>query len=176
MQDTDADPGDTSSLSPFAITALPHRTFDGFWEALIYEDPIGELLLRAFTGAVRKFHDRVTDLGQSAWYKHCPAQRTSWFGQNISGTSSSPKAIESTSIYLLPHEAATSRRGRHFLPHVWSIRRLASDGDEAQLIVVLIDEIDKLVPCRKNVGKKNEPLHTMRVSTSLLIVGYILVY
>lgn len=57
-----------------------------------------------------------------------------------------------------------------------SIRRLASDGDEAQLIVVLIDEIDKLVPCRKNVGKKNEPLHTMRVSTSLLIVGYILVY
>jgi hypothetical protein len=56
------------------------------------------------------------------------------------------------------------------------IRWLASDGDEAQLIIVLIGKIDKLVPCRKNVGKKNEPLDPMRVSTSLLIVGHILVY
>jgi hypothetical protein len=68
MQNTDADPGDTSSLSPFTITALPHRIFDGLCKALIYEEPIRELLLRAFTGAVRRFHGRVTDLGQSAWY------------------------------------------------------------------------------------------------------------
>jgi hypothetical protein len=35
--------------------------------------------------------------------------------------------------------------------------------DEPQLIIVLIDEIDKLVPCRKQVVRKNEPLDTVRV-------------
>jgi SpoVK/Ycf46/Vps4 family AAA+-type ATPase len=49
-----------------------------------------------------------------------------------------------------------------------TIRQLASiDSDEAQLVIVLIDEIDKLVPCRKDVSRKNEPLDTMRVGLPL---------
>lgn len=46
-----------------------------------------------------------------------------------------------------------------------NINRLASETEEKSgLVVVLIDEIDKLVPCRQKIGNKNEPQDTIRVS------------
>jgi hypothetical protein len=57
-----------SSLSTAEATDLPHEIFDGYWEALIYEETIWELLLRVFTEAIQEYSDQGSDLAQSSRY------------------------------------------------------------------------------------------------------------
>jgi hypothetical protein len=59
---------DGDSEGPFNVTDLPHKIFDGQWEALVYEDPLGERLLRIFSRAIRRFHANPMELLKNAWY------------------------------------------------------------------------------------------------------------
>jgi AAA+ superfamily predicted ATPase len=161
------------------VTALPHQSLDGYWEALIYKEPIGDQLLRVLTGAIRKFHNKPEDLLQNAWYNtalfsgppgsgktslaHALAQQLSI---RMSDLYSNTKMlqVDASAVFSHMYEGTAKEVGSMFA----TIRQLASiDSDEAQLVIVLIDEIDKLVPCRKDVSRKNEPLDTMRVGLPL---------
>jgi AAA+ superfamily predicted ATPase len=175
VQKSNADPDDTPLPLPLHMSALPHRNFDGYWEALIYKEPIGDQLLRVLTGAIRKFHNGPEVLLQNAWYNTAlfsgpPGSGKTSLAQalaqqlsiRISDLYPSTKLlqVDASAVFSHMYGGTAKEIGCMFA----TIRQLASmDSDEAQLVVVLIDEVDKLVPCRKNVGKKNEPLDTMRV-------------
>jgi hypothetical protein len=161
---------------PFSLCHLPNQAFDGYWEALVYSEPIGEHMLRVLTGAIRKFYDQPTDLIPNAWYN------TALFsGPPGSGKTSLAQALaQRLSIRIsdiFPNSTLVQVDGSGVFSHMYGgtakeisslftkIGQLAcGDSDDTRLVVVLVDEIDKLVPCRKSVGKKNEPLDTMRVS------------
>jgi Cdc6-like AAA superfamily ATPase len=168
---------DSASLPlPFSSCKLPNQAFDGYWEALVYSEPIGEHMLRVLTGAIRKFHNQPTRLVHNAWYNTALLS-----GPPGSGKTSLAQALaQRLSIRIsdiFPNSILLQVDGSGVFSHMYGgtakeidslftkIGHLASgDSDDAPLVVVLIDEIDKLVPCRKAVGKKNEPLDTMRVS------------
>jgi SpoVK/Ycf46/Vps4 family AAA+-type ATPase len=162
---------------PLHVTALPHQNFDGYWEALIYKEPIGDQLLRVLTGAIRKFHNRPEDLLQNAWYNTAlfsgpPGSGKTSLAQalaqqlsiRMSDLYSNTKLLQVDASAIFSHMyGGTAREVSSMFA---TIRQLAMNSDEAQLVVVLIDEVDKLVPCRKDVGRKNEPLDTIRVRLS----------
>jgi Cdc6-like AAA superfamily ATPase len=167
---------DNTLTSPFCITALPHQTFEGIWESLVYEEPIGADLLHVLTAAIRKWHGRSSDLAQTAYFNtvllsgppgsgktslaYALAQRLSI---RLSDMYPSTKMlqVDGSAMFSQMYGGTAKQISSMFS----TIRRLgASDDDEPQLIVVVIDEVDKLVPCRKNLGQKNEPLDSMRVS------------
>jgi hypothetical protein len=165
--------GDTSL--PFHMTHLPHQTFDGYWDALVYQDPIGEYALRVMAGAIRKFHNSPADLVQNAWYntalfhgppgsgKTCLAQALAQqLSIRVSDIYPNTKLLQVDGSAVFSHMYGGTAReiGSLFT----TIHRLACDDEvEAQLVVVLIDEVEKLVPCRRSVGQKNEPMDTLRV-------------
>jgi chromosomal replication initiation ATPase DnaA len=174
-QETNVNADETPMPLSLHTSVLPHQKFDGYWEALIYKEPIGDQLLRVLSGAIREFHDRPEDLLQNAWYN------TALFsGPPGSGKTSLAQAlaqqlairmsdlypttrllqVDASAVFSHMYGGTAKEIGSMFA----TVRQLASvDSDEVQLVVVLIDEVDKLVPCRKDVGKKNEPLDTMRV-------------
>jgi Cdc6-like AAA superfamily ATPase len=175
---SDTNPEGTSLTSLLHMSALPHQNFDGYWEALIYKEPIGDQLLRVLTGAIRKFHDKPEDLLQNAWYNTALFSGPPGSGKtSLAQALAQQLAIRMSDLY--PNTKLLQVDASAVFSHMYggtakeigsmfaTVRQLASvDCDEAQLVVVLIDEVDKLVPCRKNVGKKNEPLDTMRVGLS----------
>lgn len=97
-----------------------------------------------------------------------------WFWKDYAGTSYCP-AISLSDIYPRTHLLQVNSSA--ILSHMYgstpkevanlftTIREHAlNTEDKPALIVVLIDEIDKLVPCRKKISSKNEPEDTARVS------------
>jgi hypothetical protein len=171
----DAEPDDLPAQGPFSVTHLPHQRFDGQWELLVYEEPLAERLLRVFSRAIRKFHGRPTELVHNAWYHTAllhgvPGSGKTSLAQALAQQLSLclsdiyPRTqlleVQSSKIFSHMYGGTPKEIGNLFT----TIHSLASDDEEeARLIVVLVDEIDKLVPCRKDVGKKNEPQDTIRV-------------
>lgn len=164
-----------NSTSPFHVTVLPHRSIDGLWETLVYEDHTGDYLLCTLTAAIREWHDCPASI-DTAWYNtvllhgppgtgktslaHGLAQRLSI---RLSDIYTSAKLLQVDGSAMFSHMYGGTAKEISSL--FSTIRKLAHarDEDEPQLIIVLIDEVDKLVPCRKQVGRKNEPLDTVRV-------------
>ncbi|KAH3954843.1 hypothetical protein HBH70_035400 [Parastagonospora nodorum] len=173
---------DGKSTLPFLVTALPHRSIDGLWETLVYEDYTGDHLLCTLTAAVREWHDCPANL-DTAWYNtvllygppgsgktslaHGLAQRLSI---RLSDIYTSAKLLKVDGSAIFSHMYGGTAKEISSL--VSTINKLAHAReeceDEPQLIIVLIDEIDKLVPCRKQVARKNEPLDTVRATAEVL--------
>jgi hypothetical protein len=106
---------------------------------LVYEEPAGEHLLRILTAVIRGWHDCTTDL-DSAWYNTVLPI--------YSGTKL--LQVEGSSVSSHMYGGTAREIGGLFS----SIHQLAKGGDDAQLIILLTDDVDKLVPCRRNVGKR----------------------
>ncbi|KAF1920158.1 P-loop containing nucleoside triphosphate hydrolase protein [Ampelomyces quisqualis] len=174
------DPDCASLPMPFSLCHLPNQAFDGYWEALVYSEPVGEHMLRVLTGAIRKFHNQPTVFIQNAWYNTVLLS-----GPPGSGKTSLAQALaQRLSIRvsdIFPNSILVQVDGSGVFSHMYGgtakeigslftkIGQLAcDDSDDTRLVVVLVDEIDKLVPCRKSVGKKNEPLDTMRATAEVL--------
>ncbi|KAF2831956.1 AAA-domain-containing protein [Ophiobolus disseminans] len=176
--DRDADADVVSTQGPFTVTKLPHEAFDGQWERLVYEEPTGELLLRAFSRAIREFHNNSSSLAQSAW-----SNTALFHGPPGSGKTSLALALaQQLSVRLsiiYPHTKLLRVDSSSVFSHMYgetpkaigslftTIGRLAveTEGEEGpSLIIVLVDEIDKLVPSRKRLGGHNEPQDTIRAA------------
>ncbi|KAL5117203.1 hypothetical protein ACEQ8H_004892 [Pleosporales sp. CAS-2024a] len=171
--------GIADSESPFHTVPLPHAMFVGLWESLKFKGPIGDEILNVLAAAIRKWHDDSTAL-TSSWFNtvllhgppgsgktslaHGLAQRLSI---RLSDIYTGAKLIQVNGNGMFSHMyGGTSKAISSCFSAIHGMA--SSDAEDAQLLIVVMDEIDKLVPCRGSVSKKQEPLDTMRATAEVL--------
>ncbi len=167
-EDEDAD----SPSRSFEGTLLPHRGFEGLWQTLVYEDPVGELTLRALTRAIQEQRDCPTESLVKSWQN-----TVLFYGPPGSGKTTLAQAlaqrlsvrlskdfqafkllqISSHALFSRFYGETTKRFGELFN----CISDLASDND--QLIVIIFDEVESVAGVRELIAGKNEPGETIRV-------------
>jgi SpoVK/Ycf46/Vps4 family AAA+-type ATPase len=168
----DVDDSEDQCSQNFSVTHLPHESFDGLWESLVYEEPVGELTLRALVRAIKE--GRLAPRTRMARCKntvllHGPpgsgktmlaqalAQRLSI---RLSSVYARTKFLEIDSHALLSKFFGESSKqvGRLFE----SILDVAKDDSE--LVVVLFDEVETIAGSREKALQAAEVADAIRVS------------
>jgi SpoVK/Ycf46/Vps4 family AAA+-type ATPase len=161
----------------FAITSLPHESFDGLWELLIYEEPVGEFTLRALVRAIKEGRlaprSRTTRCNNTVLFHGPPGSGKTMLAQalaqrlsiRLSNIYAHTKFLEIDSHALLSKFFGESSKQVGMLFE--SILDIAKDGSE--LVVVLFDEVETIASSREKALQAAEVADAIRVS--ILIQG-----
>jgi SpoVK/Ycf46/Vps4 family AAA+-type ATPase len=164
--------GEDEEAAPalFDRLSLPHKVLDGVYESLVYDEPIAEPLLRTFTRAISMNHQTPLDQ-QPAWQNTLLL-----YGPPGSGKSSLAQALAqrlairlsnifpSTKLLQINAHNLFSRYFGETSKKIGELFRniLSMAGDDEQLLVVLLDEVESVASARDSVSQ-NEPADTTRV-------------
>lgn len=180
VQSQDGKDGDMDLPSlPYESISLPHQTFEGLWQTLIYQDPVGELTLRTLTRAIKEQKDHPKLCLTSSW------QNTILFyGPPGSGKTTLALALaqrlsirlsrvfQETKLLQINAHALFSRFYGETTKNIGQlfrhISKLATDPE--QLVVIIFDEVETVVASREKASQSNEPVEAVRAcgSPSLL--------
>ena len=173
----EAEADEDTEDAKFTTTALPNEAFDRLWELLVYEEPVGERILRALTRSVKE--DAKDSLRRSSRCNNTVLLH----GPPGSGKTTLCQALaQRLSIRLLDDYPRTklleigsdALLSRYFGESGKAVGRLFKTildmaMDPSLLVIVLFDEVESIAGCREQALKSGELADAHRVSIQLQV-------
>ncbi|KAF2854771.1 AAA-domain-containing protein [Plenodomus tracheiphilus IPT5] len=177
LQDWDLENYDDAAASHFTITPLPHEAFDRLWPSLVFEEPVGEIMLRALVRSIREQHVPTQSL-----VANCK-NTVLFHGPPGSGKTSLAQAVaQRLSIRLselyprteLLEVASDALLSKFFGESSKAVGKLFKKivemavTDRSRFLVVLFDEVESIAGCREQALKSSEVADAHRAAVQML--------
>lgn len=168
----DKDEDDTEARY-FTITPLPHEALDHLWPSLVYEEPVGEIMLRALVRSIKEQHALIQPLVTSC------RNTVLLHGPPGSGKTSLARALTQrlsirlselyprTELLEIASDALLSKFFGESSKSVGKLFKMIVEmamTDRSRFLVILFDEVESIAGCREQALKSSEVADAHRVS------------
>ncbi|KAI8935795.1 hypothetical protein NX059_007315 [Plenodomus lindquistii] len=168
-----------SSTAPehFKTMSLPHETLDQLWSSLIYDEPVGEVMLRALARSIKEQHalsQSVVASCNNTVLLHGPpgSGKTSLalaLGQRLSIRLAN--IFPRTELLEIASDALLSKFFGESSKVVGNLFKKITEmatTDKSRFLVVLFDEVESIAGCRERASTSSEVADAHRAAVQML--------